>query len=141
MLATARACPVDEPSAARTVSELGTAPTLAGARSSCTVPATIAAPIGTIDNVRSSTLPVTAYSPASGSRERNPPGCWVAEGVVAGAGAVAGALVGSEVGDGRGVGAAGVAASVGPTACPFGAPLHAAPMARAKQHRMAKRPR
>src|SRR5207244_1493434 len=140
MLAMASACPDDDPSAARTVSEFGTAPMVDGARSSWTVPATLAAPIGTTDNVWSSRLAVTAYSPASGNKARNPPGCCTADGVVTGAGAATGTLVGSAVGSVVGDGCTvGWAAAVGPVPGPFVAPLHAAPRVRIRPDRMATR--
>jgi hypothetical protein len=66
-LATAMLCA--DGSATRTVSELGAAPMKRGARSSWTVVATAAAPTGTTERVWSSTLAVTAYSPASGNGE------------------------------------------------------------------------
>ena len=91
-LATATVCDASEPSAAMTMSELGAAPMATGARSSCTVVATAAAPIGTTLKVRSSTLPVTAYSPARGRGAWSPKACWFGLGVGAGAAGCAGGV-------------------------------------------------
>src|SRR5919202_968506 len=106
-----------------TVSELGAAPTVRGARSSCTVVATAAAPIGTNERLWSSVLAVTAYSTDRGSGECNPNACCCGFGVGAGPDG-AGTVVGSGVGDGtRG----GVRTGVGPASGPVeGLPLHAA---------------
>jgi hypothetical protein len=124
------------PSAAKTVSELGAAPIAFGARSSWTVVATAAAPIGTTDNVWSSMFAVTAYSPASGSGECSPNACWRGSGVGIGPVACCGTLVAAAVGLGIGVGwTAGVATAPGPLGL-----LHAAPKARDKASRASGAP-
>src|SRR5690349_16752158 len=85
-LATARLLLLGAESAASTMSELGAAPTEPGARSSCTVVATAAAPIGTTDSEWSSWLAVTANSPCRGRALCMPPACcWPGAGVGAGA--------------------------------------------------------
>src|SRR5919202_5619571 len=120
-----------------TVSELGAAPTARGARSSCTVVATAAAPIGTTDRLWSSILAVTAYSPESGSGECNPNACCCGFGVGAGP-AGSGSVVGAGVGDAAG---GCVGTGVGATAgLVEGPPLHAVAKTTIRPSKNAVRP-
>src|SRR5438270_1585822 len=126
-LASATVWASGEPSAASTLSELGAAPTAAGATSSWTVVATAAAPIGMTDSVWSSMFAVTAYSPARGN------GAWRpnadCRGSTVGTGPVAWRIaVGAGVGEGHG---GGVLARARPTLRAVVAGLQPAPGARA----------
>jgi len=130
----------EEPSAASTVSELRWRRRPIAAPGQADVPATLAAPIGTTDSVRSSRLPVTAYSPESGKQRAQAAGCRGAVGSHSGRGGYrseVGAAVGSGVDEARG---AVCAPRLSARRRGRSRGVHAAPRARARQDSSASGP-